>query len=383
MTASKSYVRTASGLVRAWSPWDLLIYNTLASAVIFGSVTFSLFGETLGSFPGANPYLGIVIAALGAIPVMAMYALLSSAMPRSGGDYVWVSRIVHPSIAFAYSTVFVTTAVTLYMAWNGWVLAYVGFSSVFGILGRVTGSATYSDLAIWFLGNGPVLLISFIGIAGAAILTISGMRKIAIAQRIWLVIITGLFLAFVIILGLTSKDQFINSFNNFFNYLGPNTYRQVIETASVPAAWPSTFSWRDTIVWASYTEGLFLASWWGAPMMGEIKSTENLRNMTIAMCFPAIFNMVEFLALTAVSGNDRLGFLSFPKGASWVAANEMVVQMPFKPYFIHFVVNSCCRESGLSLCVDRCRDGVPCLHNMDIQYSQHSESVSISFCPVF
>ena len=33
------------------------------------------------------------------IPILIMFALLASAMPRVGGDYVWVSRILWPPLA--------------------------------------------------------------------------------------------------------------------------------------------------------------------------------------------------------------------------------------------------------------------------------------------
>jgi amino acid transporter len=336
MNPKRVFVREATGLVRSWSAWDLLIYNILASPAIFTGVAYSLFGETLGTFPGANPYLGIVLAAVGALPVMAMYAILSSAMPRSGGDYVWVSRILHPSLAFAYSTVFVTTSVTLYMAWNGWILAYLGFSSAFGILGSVTGSASYLGLSSFFLGNPVVLLISFIGIAGAAVITARGMKTIAAAQKTWLALTTGVFIFFVLVLASTSQSVFIERFNSFFSSLGPNTYQQVIQTANLSSTWPSTFSLRDTVVWASYTEGLFLAAWWGVPMIGEIKGTGNVRNLTIAMCFPLILYLVEYLVLIALFERTIGWPFLASLGYLMSTGNPLVANMPFKPYFVNF-----------------------------------------------
>jgi amino acid transporter len=51
-------------------------------------------------YPGSIINVGPTIALLPAIFFGVMYVLLSMNMPRSGGDYVYVSRIIHPAIGF-------------------------------------------------------------------------------------------------------------------------------------------------------------------------------------------------------------------------------------------------------------------------------------------
>ena len=48
---------------------------------------------------GADPVWATIIAVVLNIPVLIMMALLASSMPRTGGDYVWVSRILSPPLA--------------------------------------------------------------------------------------------------------------------------------------------------------------------------------------------------------------------------------------------------------------------------------------------
>jgi Amino acid permease. len=49
------------------------------------------------SYAGGNIYLSLLFCALLALPTACVYAFLSAAMPRSGGDYVYVSRVLGPA----------------------------------------------------------------------------------------------------------------------------------------------------------------------------------------------------------------------------------------------------------------------------------------------
>ena len=53
----------------------------------------------LSALPGADLVTATIISLILNIPVLIMMALLASSMPRTGGDYVWVSRILSPPLA--------------------------------------------------------------------------------------------------------------------------------------------------------------------------------------------------------------------------------------------------------------------------------------------
>ena len=91
------FVRNATGLV-----------CTLGSRDAFLTSIFSMgfMWPILYLFTAGSVYQGVdlpITVWLGLPLVLVMgytYYLLSSTFPRSGGDYVWVSRIVHPAIGF-------------------------------------------------------------------------------------------------------------------------------------------------------------------------------------------------------------------------------------------------------------------------------------------
>jgi len=108
---SKVFVRTASGLVRTISPW-----GALGMAVVMPGILNTLFlGEWgAGLFPNAyEPASNAAIVLL--LPVMAVFYLFSVAMPRSGGDYMYVSRTLTPVLGMVTSWTFSV----VYWTWCG------------------------------------------------------------------------------------------------------------------------------------------------------------------------------------------------------------------------------------------------------------------------
>ncbi|HKM78519.1 MAG TPA: APC family permease, partial [Candidatus Bathyarchaeia archaeon] len=96
------FIREATGLVRSLSAFDLfnLTYGQIMPAVgIVFIVSFTPFG-----FPQSNMFLAFLVAIpLVAIGPAMIYSMLAASMPRSGGDYVYVSRIIHPALGFMTS----------------------------------------------------------------------------------------------------------------------------------------------------------------------------------------------------------------------------------------------------------------------------------------
>src|SRR5208282_6816515 len=53
-----------------------------------------------GSAPGADIIGAMTIGIVFLIPLALVYAYLSGAMPRSGGDYVWITRLINAPLGF-------------------------------------------------------------------------------------------------------------------------------------------------------------------------------------------------------------------------------------------------------------------------------------------
>jgi len=99
MTQPRVFLREATGLVRQFTWYDAMALSMAVS----GPVTFGIVGNVgyvIPNNPGANLPIAMMIGFLFWIPVGLLYYLLTVQMPRSGGDYVWLGRGLHPILGF-------------------------------------------------------------------------------------------------------------------------------------------------------------------------------------------------------------------------------------------------------------------------------------------
>jgi basic amino acid/polyamine antiporter, APA family len=116
-TSSKLFVRQSSGLVRNVSVTNALFFN-VAAFVGVGLTLYPIF-YSLAFVPvwrwGPFSEYGwaAIIAGLFCVLLALIFASLTSVMPRSGGDYVFTSRILHPFLGWLESWTLVIASVLI------------------------------------------------------------------------------------------------------------------------------------------------------------------------------------------------------------------------------------------------------------------------------
>ena len=120
------------------------------------------------SYSGASMSWTIVFNALLCLPTAFLYAMLSSAMPRSGADYVWVSRSVHPALGFMSNWNFVIWML-YFLGVYATLIATWGISPLLRVISGLTGSASFLSAADYFVKPAGVFLI------GASLIILSGL----------------------------------------------------------------------------------------------------------------------------------------------------------------------------------------------------------------
>src|SRR2546429_4845468 len=136
------FTRRASGLVRVMSPYSAFAYNVLNIGVIFPWVYIT----TIALYPNANVWLGIIITGLFTAFLAVVYAGLASAMPRTGGDYVFQSRTLRPWFGFATVAMMILTFFLQWQARGGWALFLLALVPLLTVLRLMAGQRLVDDM---------------------------------------------------------------------------------------------------------------------------------------------------------------------------------------------------------------------------------------------
>src|SRR5208282_4547350 len=98
----KIFLREASGLLRSLTGFEGALIALSQLNFVMGLMELYAWGSVTVS--SANYVLSMLVS----VPLVSilgiMYVLFAIMMPRSGGDYVWVSRSLHPSLGLMIST---------------------------------------------------------------------------------------------------------------------------------------------------------------------------------------------------------------------------------------------------------------------------------------
>ena len=110
------FIRNATGLVREVRPLSSLVINYIVGSPVqvLGAGLFF----ALSLYPGGNFFLGLLIITPMMLAYSYTFGLMTAAIPRSGGDYTIVSRVIHPTVGIV-SSVFMLLAQFLSVAFFG------------------------------------------------------------------------------------------------------------------------------------------------------------------------------------------------------------------------------------------------------------------------
>jgi amino acid transporter len=154
--------------------------------VIGGGINkFSVYASA--QFPGANVPLAFIMAGIPTILLAFTIALMAIAMPRAGGDYIYITRVLDPTIGFLASWAFWYTEAISYG-----IIAYAdvefwGLSLWLG--GIATNNPGLQSIGLtWMMDPMSKLIGGFILITIFLIIGLLGLRLYALIMNILLII---------------------------------------------------------------------------------------------------------------------------------------------------------------------------------------------------
>ena len=282
--SARVFVRRSSGLVREIGAGDalagnILLVNLVAAAVIVSTLPFT--------FPGANMPLAILLSLIPALAVGTVYVLFNIAMPRSGGDYVYISRALHPSIGFAANFSFVAWNIIFGGLLGNWI-ATVYLSGFFASIGlNDVATAVSKPLAAFLIGSVSVLL--------TAVIVVSGTRLALRLMNLFFYVGMAGLLATVGLIAFTSHQAFVDAVNN------SASYSKIIDAAHTagyvsPGDWNQVVPTIESVALVSLTTLFVMFSSYAG---GELRNVR--RSVPIAIYGSMLIGGLVFFAMAAAA----------------------------------------------------------------------------------
>jgi len=337
------FARKASGLTKQASVFDAFVFGFMNNGIGIG--LWYLHSIGLYVSPGSNLVVGTLIAGfLSLFGVALSWGILGGSMPRSGGDYVYNSRILHPAIGTATSW---AQGLFISIAWL-WVLtpwvADPGMPIFAGAMGIPLESVEY-----WAYTPVGMLIVSTIVNVMSFIIVLLGLKSYIRMQQICFALgMAGVVIGLVLISS-TSHEQFVSLWNSLAAQQGSPSFQEMIDLSREAGYVQETWAWLPTL-------GLAPVVAWGLSygfcigyIGGEIKRPERniLMAQVLAVLVPIIFlvwvavalqNMTsyEFMHALAYADNEAPEWYAMAFPATWANLAAILTDNPIFKFLIGF-----------------------------------------------
>jgi APA family basic amino acid/polyamine antiporter len=292
----------------------------------------------------ANIPLGIVMCCIAFIPCFVVYAMLTSLMPRAGGDYVWQSRALGGFWGYILVFTPLLFGPWFYMASNVAPGATMVFAPTFVTLSNLLHFPALTTFATWLTSKVGTWWFYVFYCSFAALVLGLGMKFYAKIQRwCFYVGMVGL-VTWAVMLLLTTSEKFMAAFNSFMadtlNWGGGQAYQQILQMAQTNGF--QAVSLSHTSFGSSFLIGpalayTFMYIAWTGTLVGEIGGVNQFKNSLKMFVGGNLFAMVVcagflWLLISKIS-NEFFTSSNF----LWMSGNTG--DMPVAPYYGIFLMS--------------------------------------------
>jgi amino acid transporter len=262
---------------------------------------FEFFATLL--FPGVNLPITVLVTLIPGVVVALLYYLFTVAMPRTGGDYVWTSRILHPSLGFMTNLLLTFTWLSSIATAVAWGISY-GMVPSLAAIGLVDNEPAMISLSTALgVPMNAFILTSILIIIFILPILLGTRSSFRVMMVLFVISLVG---TLVTVAAFFSAPQatFIANFNN----LSGMNYSKTIGTAALPLG----FAASATVTGSIFTMTNFLGFIRSSYFAREVKRVA--RSQVIAMFGSLFFLMaIAFLVYGSAyysAGSDFLNAVS-------------------------------------------------------------------------
>jgi basic amino acid/polyamine antiporter, APA family len=307
------FVRKATGLVRSWSVFDAFIYALFSINLI----TLGLYSFSQMYYFGGGLIPALIVSALFIFFEVVVYAALIAVMPRSGGDYVWQSRILGGAVGFILAVTGWWFILWLWVPLYGDMFRHIVLVPLLGVLGA-------KDTALWFAGTQTGSFVAALITLGIVSLFIAlGMKTYARIQKVsFYGGMLGLFL--VILLLLTgSQEAFKAGYDTYSVQMfgaQPGAYDATVALGTNAGATLPLMGGGMALIMLTIPYLVFFNLWpnWGATLYGEVRgATDFKRNISGMGTALLVTTLLGILLMYGIGKTIGWNFYVQSGGAWW------------------------------------------------------------------
>jgi len=321
------FVRNATGLVRELSAFDA--FNLVFSAVLIPVGITEVMAFTPTFWPHANMLVSFLIATPLVATCGLVYLYYTVIMPRSGGDYVWVSRTLSPFFGFFanFSLTFV------FLTWIAFNFTYM--LSVMGPAAAYVGG--WHGAWLTSPGKGELMLIATVLTVLFTILMVFGVRAVARYMLVTFVIVWVGMIAWLVAMAIGSHAHFIASWNAHtppkFHYAGV-----LAQASHYGFNLAGGIAIGATLFGMIYSFQVYTGFQWTGYFAGEIRNVRRTATTSIlgGLLFAAIGYVLGVALIYKYYGFNFFGSVVF-MGLGGGSAHWTLPFLPYLPSLVNFL----------------------------------------------
>jgi len=318
LSQKKLFVRKATGLVREIGPLTAMI-------IILANVMGLGWQKRVFQFTGAAPLpenlwvagippmvMAFLIGGIIIILSVLSFSILIAAMPRSGGGYVVISRLVSPIWAFVGSWF-----EFLSIAWSFGIIAVAVFEGIYFIFGPIVGITAAGVNDVYLFGGGVLLVILFTAIGSLGV----RMAGYLLQVMFWIPAILTIYVLFLLASSLTNPSALQAGIAalgqaNGITGVTADTYvkgalAQGMDAANVGNYWSavSVAMIGAYFAYIGYAASTFVA--------GEVKEAN--KSLPKVLLISSVIIMVAYMVVSGLGAyaTSALARTTLPNGNTW------------------------------------------------------------------
>lgn len=328
------FVRKATGLVRGWAVRDAFIYATFAINLV--TLGWYIFAFAPATIPNGGLLWAVIVGGAYLIFQAITYAALIAVMPRAGGDYVWMSRVLGGGIGFVLAV-----CGWWFILWH-WVPIYANILQI-QVLQPLSAIVGWRGGLTFWVSHTGTFVASLITALLASLFIALGIRTYAKIQKFCFYGgLLGLAVMAIALLA-TSKAGFVHHFNSQAHSLygtSGNAYHQTLKAGTTGFSPPSVGSFNVSGVILLLPLLMFFNLWsnWGATLYGEVRGASDFRKNIYAMggalVFTTILAVIFFLLFSKTFG------WNFYEASNFAGSTGPLGVSPYPGTFAAFVLGA-------------------------------------------